>query len=851
VVLHQQTRGRVVASTAQSATEGHRTQQRTPLAHVYLTKHAKDELPVARRAAFARNGRENALNRQSLLDHGSVSGALNVVAYFGPAIDDPAVGRRALQWAHAGFDVLLVAFRRNVLARDAHEHFIDLGRLLPRSRAGRIVPLLRAASRIFRHRKALARASLFIGRSPDNALLALFARRICRSKAPFVYEILDVNSSCTQPGFRGAALRRLEKWILCRAHLLVVSSPLFLQHYYQKVLGYTGDWFLFENKVPRFVYANQPRQRLVSERADRERAAAALGHRRWRIGWFGYLDDQASWEILQRLAQSLPEKVAIYVRGAPNAGFDMDRFRADVGRLGNVTYGGPYRNPEDLAEIYHSIDLVWSVDCVAPDSNSRWLFTNALYEAGYFGKPLLGIAGNAVGQFAQSRDIGWCIDTPVAEKLVNFIDRLSVEAYEAKCRVIETECDEMFTETDETYRLWSTVQAIKDPAPRYDALAVARERSEGSASSSPRKVLFIGLFPPPVDGQRIMTQSVCERITNVVTAVEHYDVDRRFPWLNQQLSKLISAIGACFAIVRGRLRGYSALYLAPHSGGLLLLSCLIGLVGRSCGYVFAVHYHSYLNMSRRSRLMAAFVTICGPKAIHVVLAPPMARDLRHNYHSVKRVAVLSNCGFVEPHSSIDRQFNGRVLRIGHLSNLSTEKGLNAVFACVRALRGRGVGVELWLAGPAENQDTEEMIRAGKAELGAHLVYFGRLDPVEVRRFYRSIDIFLFPTAYRHEAEPLVIIDAIASGVPVIATDRGCIDYLLQSSGGRALQLEDFIEKATEQIALWAECPDRLAEASHLARARFLQLRAESQLRFDQLVDALIQNRSEYDAESCN
>jgi hypothetical protein len=86
---------------------------------------------------------------------------------------------------------------------------------------------------------------------------------------------------------------------------------------------------------------------------------------------------------------------------------------------------------------------------------------------------------------------------------------------------------------------------------------------------------------------------------------------------------------------------------------------------------------------------------------------------------------------------------------------------------------------------------------------------------------------------------------MASGVPVIATDRGCIDYLLQSSGGRALQLEDFLEKATEQIARWAEHPDELGEASRLAHARFHELHAESQLHFDQLVEALIRDNAEY------
>jgi glycosyltransferase involved in cell wall biosynthesis len=527
------------------------------------------------------------------------------------------------------------------------------------------------------------------------------------------------------------------------------------------------------------------------------------------------------------------------VRGAPNAGFDMEGFLVDVARLENVSYGGPYQNPDDLADIYNCVDLVWSVDCIAPESNSQWLLTNALYEAGYFGKPVLGIAGNAVGQFAESRGVGWCIEEPVRDKIIEFIDSLSVEVYEAKRQHIENARDELFTETDEIDHLWSTVISLRQSGLR-SAFSDARARPFVHSPDAPaRKLLFVGLFPPPVDGQRLMTQSVYERICERVPEVVRYDVDHSFHWLNRQLAKLVAAASTSISLMRDRAKGYSVLYLAPHSGGLLLLSCLIALVARGCGFALAAHYHSYLNMSRRSRLMAAFIAICGPRALHIVLAPPMAHDLQRYYPAVKRVAVLSNCGFIDPHSSNERRVDGRRLRLGHLSNLSAEKGLGAVLDCVHELRRKGVGVELLLAGPPESQEADQMIKSAQTELGDSLRYLGRLEPDEVRRFYQDIDIFLFPTTYRHEAEPLVIIDAIASGVPVIATNRGCIDYLLQSSGGHVIALEDYVIKAAEHIALWAKAPDQLAEASRHSRERFFQLHTESQLRFEQLIDALI------------
>ncbi len=375
---------------------------------------------------------------------------------------------------------------------------------------------------------------------------------------------------------------------------------------------------------------------------------------------------------------------------------------------------------------------------------------------------------------------------------------------------------------------------------RSDRLPRSEDGPSSTAAVEPalspcRKVLFMGLFPPPVDGQRLVTQRVFERL-DTVAEVARFGVDQ-FPRLGPT-SKLVSAIVACLFILRARAKGYSALYLAPHSGAGLICSCLIALVGRGTGCAMTLHYHSYWNMGRYSRLMAAFLAICGPNAMHIVLAPPMGRDLQRLYSSVRRVAVVSNAVFVAPRQLM-RQYGTRRFRIGHLSNLSREKGIAVVFDCFRELRARGIDVELWLAGPAENADTSTLVGAAEREFGERLNYLGRLDTADVHRFYEDIDVFLFPTFHKHEAEPLVLIDAVAAGVPVIATDRGCIGYLIGSEAGYVLPEASFVDSAVEQIAIWAREPEMFAEASHRAGARFLEVHRDSRMQLDRLLATLL------------
>lgn len=356
-----------------------------------------------------------------------------------------------------------------------------------------------------------------------------------------------------------------------------------------------------------------------------------------------------------------------------------------------------------------------------------------------------------------------------------------------------------------------------------ESIELPRQEIATAGEATRRKVVVLGLFPPPVDGQRLVTQRMFREIAGATTAIRR-ELDR-FPRLGV-LSKPLSAIAAAILLPAARLGGFSAIYLAPHSGIGLLYSSFLAGASRLLGYTLYVHYHSYRNVGRYSPLMALFLMLCGPKAVHIVLAPPMERGMRRFYKSVKRVEVLSNSVFIAPVERT-RPYVGRRIRVGHLSNLSREKGIGLVLECLRRLRATGVEAEFVIAGPATDEATERLIIGAAAEFGEYLQYLGPLRQAEIQGFYGSIDVFLFPTMYEHEAEPLVVIDAVSVGVPVVATDRGCIAYLLEATGGHVFALDEFIDRAVEQIALWSRDRAALAETAEAAQRRFHELHENS------------------------
>jgi glycosyltransferase involved in cell wall biosynthesis len=253
---------------------------------------------------------------------------------------------------------------------------------------------------------------------------------------------------------------------------------------------------------------------------------------------------------------------------------------------------------------------------------------------------------------------------------------------------------------------------------------------------------------------------------------------------------------------------------------------MIVAFGRLLGFGFNIHYHTYRSINRHSKLMALFTTLCGDHAVHIALASSMASALRRRYPAIKRIAAVSNAAFLPlpPAASSSKQ---REFCIGHLSNLSSAKGTDKVIDCFRALRSSGVQIDLLLAGPVSDSGTQKVLNDAIADLGEHVTYLGPVKRSELQDFYGRIDAFLFPSAYEHEAEPLVAIEALSFGVPVLATNRGCIEALL-GADGLVFGQDEFVAEATRQITTWARSPDSLAAASERARGRFLEVKRDAQ-----------------------
>jgi glycosyltransferase involved in cell wall biosynthesis len=110
------------------------------------------------------------------------------------------------------------------------------------------------------------------------------------------------------------------------------------------------------------------------------------------------------------------------------------------------------------------------------------------------------------------------------------------------------------------------------------------------------------------------------------------------------------------------------------------------------------------------------------------------------------------------------------------------------------LRDDGVAHELWLLGgvPDEGPEAAEPVLAA-AEGVARLL--GTRPPEEMHAAYADADVFCLPSWW--EAMPLSVLEAMATGLPVVASEVGDVARLVTAECGFVVPAQD---------------PARLAEA---------------------------------------
>jgi glycosyltransferase involved in cell wall biosynthesis len=107
--------------------------------------------------------------------------------------------------------------------------------------------------------------------------------------------------------------------------------------------------------------------------------------------------------------------------------------------------------------------------------------------------------------------------------------------------------------------------------------------------------------------------------------------------------------------------------------------------------------------------------------------------------------------------------------------LTPRKGVVDLLTASRLLRERGVAHELRLLGGTPDEGPGAMAEVRKA-LDGTAKLLGVREPEEMPAEYATVDVFCLPSWW--EAMPLSVLEAMAAGLPVVASDVGDVSRVV-------------------------------------------------------------------------
>ena len=316
--------------------------------------------------------------------------------YLLPSSWHPRCPKRIRCLAREGLEPTALAFERTGFDLDIDLPYVSLGRLGQGRYWRRPFALLRAVPRVVPH---LRGAAVIYCSGLDLLALAWLCHRLAGTRARLVYEVADVREIQCGRGLSSRLIRAAERFLLRRVAALVVTSPAYIDGYYDRFRP-LPPVFLIENK---FGHEVEPAAIEAVRKTPVCREPDVI-----KIGYFGAIRCMRSLDLLFELAARAGGRVRVQIRGYATT--EAIRRRLDEAPA-NVIVEGPFKPAADMPAMYQAVDLGWVAHYHAA-TNFKMARSNRFYDSCMFGRPMIAQRGTMDAVVIEREDLGLIIDAP-------------------------------------------------------------------------------------------------------------------------------------------------------------------------------------------------------------------------------------------------------------------------------------------------------------------------------------------------------------------------------------------------------------------------------------------------------
>lgn len=323
------------------------------------------------------------------------------------------------------------------------------------------------------------------------------------------------------------------------------------------------------------------------------------------------------------------------------------------------------------------------------------------------------------------------------------------------------------------------------------------------------KILFILHMPPPVHGAAIVGQNIhdsklinsefdCHYI-NLTLASDIEDIGKA------GLKKLLRILRLLYLVRKKVMNGKPDLvYLTPNAkGSAFFKEWLVMMLLKSMRCKVVVHYHNKgVASNQDNRLYDWLYRQFFDNIKVILLAERLYQDVQ-KYVKKENMFVCQN-GIAVKNDVIRKNVGNHVPRLLFLSNLIKSKGVLVLLDALAILKAKDYSFVCDIVGGESKEIDNKRISEEIRQRGIEnvTVYWGRKYENAKEEILDNTDIFVFPTYYDKECFPLVLLEAMQHGLPIITTNEGGIaDMVIHGENGLICKKKNPLDLATCLIKL--------------------------------------------------